>query len=310
MMKLLIQRAALFLFISIVHSLPDFSCICEKNNTNACARTYSCHLNSTIDFTSTEAPDWVTVAEETLFVNTINDALSGELRPPFFSMGRMTWDATIACDDENGQLRWHHQINECRFSSKTNETVEKRRRHGWASLGFHPFGTQPGTWLTQILGEIDDANAGKDTQLMEAKCANTGLYVHVSYINASEPYDPRFSPAGGWGVLYAGAREYLVGDAGVPSYRTDNDLINNGVSLDCTGYDTTGQPCKQPDCMEPANITHYNCPAGVSWAGVGALNCSRTYKANQVVESGATRSKALLSIMGAGVLACALGFGI
>lgn len=297
------QAASVLLLISAAHSLPDFSCICEKQNQNACARTYSCRLNNTINFNSDKPPSWVTAAEEGLFNNTINDALNGELRPPFFTLGRMTWEATIACDDEDGQLRWHHHINECRFG--TNAT-EKRRMHGWANLGFHPLGTQKGTWLTQILGEIADINGTSDTQLTQGSCSNTGLFVHLSYINASEPYDPRFSPAGDWGVLYNGEHVYPVGAAGVPSYRTDNDLIDNGVALDCTGYDTTGFTCTSPGCVEPANITQYRCPAGVDGFPVGAANCSRAYQANVALESAGARLRDFSALGLAAVVAYAV----
>lgn len=305
------RRAVFSIIISTASCLPDFSCICEKQNLNACAKTYSCRLNSTLDLSATEAPTWVTTTEQSLFLNTVDDAKDGQLRPPFFFLGRMTWEAKLACSDGDGELQWYPGVDQCQYGTKTsatgtNSTTERRVYHGWASLGFHPLGTEPGTWLTQILGEIKDPD-DSDRALMQATCANTGLYVSVSYINASQPYDPRFTSAGRWGVLYAGSHVYPVGSQGVPSYRTDNDLIDNGVSLDCTGYDTTGTLCKQPNCLEPANLTQYQCPAGVNEFPVGAANCSRTYTADSLAESESSSSQALLSLLIAGLLASTFG---
>lgn len=299
------------IIISTASCLPDFSCICEKQNLNACAKTYSCRLNSTLDLSAAEAPTWVTSTEESLFRNTINDAKNSLLRPQFFALGRMTWEAKLACSDDDGQLQWYPGVDQCQYGTRTNatgtnSTTERRMYHGWASLGFHPLGREPGTWLTQILGEIEDPD-DSDKALLRATCANTGLYVSVSYINASEPYDPRFTSAGRWGVLYAGSHAYPVGSQGVPSYRTDNDLIENGVSLDCVGYDTTGTVCKQPSCTEPANLTHYQCPAGLNGFPVGSANCSRTYMVNSLAESSTTRSQAQLSLVTAGLLVSTFG---
>ncbi|OIW34902.1 hypothetical protein CONLIGDRAFT_675854 [Coniochaeta ligniaria NRRL 30616] len=286
-------QLALLALLPLSHALPDFSCICESHNLNGCSKAYSCRLNSTIDFYKTPVPDWVTDAEEALFVNTIDDAVNGLLRPPFFSLGRMTWEATIACDSDDsadGELAWFQQLSQCQRPTVTvgNVTRARRRYHGWASLGFHPLvgtgGKQPGgTWLTQIMGEIDDPDADDDRvggELARAGCADTGLYVSVDYINATQPYDPRFEPAGNWGMLYlhSGGRTYPVGERGVPSYRTDGDLVENGVVLNCTGYDTSGRPCVEPRCFEPANVRHYGCEVGRN-ASVGAGECRRRYVA-------------------------------
>ncbi|KAH8905390.1 hypothetical protein BR93DRAFT_929644 [Coniochaeta sp. PMI_546] len=299
---------------SLIHALPDFSCICESHNLNACSKSYSCRLNSTIDFYKATVPDWVTDAEEALFVNTLDDAINGLLRPPFLSLGRMTWEATMACDDDKGDLAWYPQLSQCQATFTVDNVTEPRRRyHGWASLGFHPLGSQPGTWLTQIIGEIADAEGDDDSHLARARCANTGLYVSVDYINATQPYDPRFSPAGHWGMLYLYGNEhvYPVGAQGVPSYMTDGDLIDNGVYLNCTGYDTTGRVCAEPSCFEPANLTHYDCPAGKN-TSVGAGNCARRYASTAGEDSGAVMGKgsvALVWVWIAGLLAVAVGFG-
>lgn len=267
----------------LTHALADFSCICEPANLNGCSRSYSCRLNSTIELYNTAVPAWVADPEEALFVNTIDDAVNGLLSPPFLSLGRMTWEAAVACDDDEGELRWNHQLTQCGSTTiaSGNVTTQRRRYHGWASLGFHPLGNQPGTWLTQILGEISEPDDTGDGHLARATCASTGLYVSVDYINATRPYDPRFGPPGHWGMLYLSGPDdvYPVGAVGVPSYRTDGDLIENGVDLNCTGYDTTGRVCAEPECVEPVNVTHYECPAGQGMGGVSAANCSRKYGA-------------------------------
>lgn len=309
---LLSRRLVVLSLFSLAHALPDFSCICESHNLNGCSKSYSCRLNSTIDFYKAPVPDWVTDAEEALFVNTIDDAVNGLLRPPFFSLGRMTWEAVVACDDENGELAWLPQLTQCQATRTVgNVTVPRRRYHGWANLGFHPLGNQPGTWLTQILGEIEDPDGDADSHFARARCADSGLYVSVDYINATQPYDPRFSPGGHWGMLYlyANTHVYPVGSQGVPSYRTDGDMVENGVYLNCTGYDTTGRACTEPNCFEPANVTHYDCPLGKN-ASVGPENCARRY-AVSAEDSGAVIAKGSreLSWVGVGVL-LALGMGL
>jgi len=308
-----LQLLAALSLCSLVHAVADFSCICETRNLNGCSKTYSCRLNSTIDFYKAPVPDWVTDAEETLFINTIDDAVNGLLRPPFFSLGRMTWEATTACDDDNGMLTWYPQQSQCRSSvTRGNVTEPRRRYHGWASLGYHPLGKEPGTWLTQIMGEIRDASGGNDTHLLDARCADTGLYVSVDYINATQPYDPRFSPAGHWGMLYLHSSDlvYPVGAAGVPSYRTDGDLISYGVDLNCTGYDTSGRVCQEPKCFEPANVTHFECPMR-DGTSVGGGNCTRRY-AGVADDSGAgsrTGSSVAWAAV-AGLLAVGIGAGL
>lgn len=298
--------------LSLVHA-GKLTCICEAENLNGCSKSYSCRLNSTIDFYKAPVPDWVTDAEETLFLDTIDDAVNGLLRPPFLTLGRMTWEAVIACDDDDGVLTWYQQQTQCRSTITLGNITEPRRRyHGWASLGFHPLGKQPGTWLTQILAEIEDPVGGNDTQLANARCADTGLYVSVDYINATQPYDPRFSPAGAWGMLYLhdSTRVYPVGAQGVPSYRTDGDLINYGVELNCTGYDTSGRVCQAPKCFEPANITHFKCPVGND-TNVGGGNCSRRY-ANVSDDSGAVavRGNGAVWLGVAGFFALGMAYGI
>lgn len=293
----------------------NFTCICEGHLLNGCSKSYSCRLNSTIDFYKAPVPDWVTDDEETLFLDTIDDAVNGLLRPPFLSLGRMTWEAVVACDDDDGVLTWYPQQTQCRPTDITrgNATEPRRRYHGWASLGFHPLGKEPGTWLTQILAEIEDPVGGvNDTVLARARCADTGLYVSVDYINATQPYDPRFSPAGAWGMLYLheSTRVYPVGAAGVPSYRTDGDLVNYGVDLNCTGYDTSGRVCQEPKCFEPVNVTHYNCPIGND-SNVGGANCSRRY-ATVSDDSGAVivKGHGVVWLGVAGLLALGLAYGI
>jgi hypothetical protein len=304
--------AVLSSFLSLVRA-ANFNCICEAENLNGCSRSYSCRLNSTIDYNAT-VPDWVTDAEEALFINTIDDAVNGLLRPPFFSLGRMTWEAAIACDDDDGVLTWYPQQSQCRatLTREDNVTESRRRYHGWASLGFHPMGKEPGTWLTQIMGEIDDPDGDGDSHLVSATCADTGLYVSVDYINATQPYDPRFSPAGGWGMLYlhSSNRVYPVGAQGVPSYRTDGDLINYGVDLNCTGFDTSGRVCQEPKCFQPANITHFKCPVGTNTT-VGGANCSRRY-AGVADDSGAMEIKGngVVWLLVAGLLVLGVASGI
>jgi hypothetical protein len=310
MLSAVVRCVVALSLVAIVHAGvgTNLTCICEARNLNGCSRGYSCRLNSTIDFYKATVPDWVTDAEETLFINTIDDAVNGLLRPPFHTLGRMTWEGSIACDDDNGMLAWYPQQSLCPSTiTRGNVTEPRRRYHGWASLGFHPLGKEPGTWLTQILSEIRDPSGINDTHLLDARCADTGLYVSVDYINATQPYDPRFSSMGSWGMLYlqTGGHAYPVGADGVPSYRTDGDLINYGIDLNCTGYDTSGRVCQEPKCFEPPDVTHFDCP--IRNTTVGGGNCTRRYAAvgdDSGAESVGTGSMALL--VTSGLLAVAL----
>ncbi|KAK1769681.1 hypothetical protein QBC33DRAFT_331566 [Phialemonium atrogriseum] len=270
-----VAAVVLFIFLLAASALPDYSCVCEKANINACSRSYSCRLNSSISFDSPPIPEWVTDKEKALFADTITQAKNGSLRPPVFDLGQLTWQSKLACDYNNGK-KWYQTTNGCQSSNKTGKPS---RHHGWASLGFHPLGTASGTWLTQILGEID--NPDGDERFMNASCASTGLFINLTYINATPPYDPRFSPAASWGFLYR-SNTYAMGSDGVPSYRTDQDLIANGVDINCTGFGQTGQPCESPHCLEPPNFAHYDCPATNS-GSVGSGNCWRSYQQDSSV---------------------------
>ena len=260
----------LFSLLSPTLALPDFSCVCETYNLNACSRAYSCRLNSSISFDDHPVPSWVTGKEEALFAATISQATSGVLRPSIFQYGRLTWESKVACD-LSGQVSWAQSAQECQLEA--GKTGNASRYHGWATVGFHPLGQAPGTWLTQILGEVNNTNG--DPNFTNATCASSGLYVNLTYVNDTEPYDPRFSPRGFWGFLDR-FHTYATGQDGVPSYKTDRDLISHGVDVNCTGYDQSGLPCNEPSCTEPPLLAHYDCPATNS-GSVGAQNCWRSY---------------------------------
>jgi hypothetical protein len=285
----------LHLLLLRVLALPDYTCICEKYNINGCSRTYSCRLNQSISFGSPPVPTWVTDKETTLFAETIEQAKNGSLRPPIFDLGRLTWEARLACDDDvGGRKRWHLSNIGCNVPAVNTTVVGTSRLTGWASLGFHPLGTAGGTWLTQILGQVN--NPDGDPSFLNARCANTGLFINLTYINATEPYDPRFSPNGFWGTLLR-SRTYPVGSDGVPSYRTDRDMIANGVNLNCSSYDQTGLVCKSPQCLEPPLVSHYACPATNS-GYVGSLNCSRTYSESSA-SSRSSRHELIMGVLSA-----------
>lgn len=158
---------------------------------------------------------------------------------------------------------------------------------GYASLGFHPLGTENGTWLTQILAEISYVGG-----VVDYVCTWTGLYMQLTKINDTTPRDSRFES------INVNPNYGPVSGPGVPSFRTDNDLIAHGVVLNCTAWALSEGGCqnfseprysgdRNPEnytCYPQLLVNHFDCPATNS-GYVGLDNCTRA-----IVWSGSTGS--------------------
>ncbi|KAH8888000.1 hypothetical protein GQ53DRAFT_826572 [Thozetella sp. PMI_491] len=251
-------------------------CIIEISGRNACDRNTSLRFTPEVSFDNPPTPSWVTDAETRLFEQTIGEAQAGRLHPFDSEIWRnytspdswqdilYAWLPTEACDGENNTKMW----NDRGCGSINNG--------GWMTglgmLGFHPLGTENGTWLTQILGEV--LNPG---DLREAVCAGTGLYINLTKINDSRPLDSRFQ-AFNEDPAYADALGIDLGPF-VGSYRTDGDLIAHGIDLNCTiyGWDRGGIcDIQQGDPFCKPRVTHYDCPATNS-GHLSFENCSLSY---------------------------------
>jgi hypothetical protein len=208
-----------------------------------------CHLNSSIvitDNVSQNTPSWVTPDLTKLVVDTVDQASAGNISDVF--------TPSMICDYGNGP-QW---VDFCSVNAGGFLT-------GFALLGFHPHGNHSGTWLTQIIGQISNA----DTYLEHYSCPPTAdeFYVTISKVNDSAPYDVIFrtEPTGV-----------------VRSLRTDNDLLVNGVDLQCSRsantsvYNIARFDCSQPDfaknyssfCFdESANVTYTSgSNPGIDWS--------------------------------------------
>lgn len=142
--------AALFLFIETLSASVSLNskCICLPP-VNACSQSYRCNLNSTIYTSSQSVPSWVTPPIRDLVLATIDRVKNGTLTD---------FDATMACDGSDGTKVW---ANDCSVNGGGYLT-------GYGSLGFQPFGNHSGTWLTQILGQVEDPTG--DPWLNSAIC--------------------------------------------------------------------------------------------------------------------------------------------
>lgn len=216
--------AALFLFIETLSASVSLNskCICLPP-VNACSQSYRCNLNSTIYTSSQSVPSWVTPPIRDLVLATIDRVKNGTLTD---------FDATMACDGSDGTKVW---ANDCSVNGGGYLT-------GYGSLGFQPFGNHSGTWLTQILGQVEDPTG--DPWLNSAICPGE-LYVTITYINDTHPYDSM-----GFNVLTS------VQEAPADSpfnQRTDNDLIARGYDMVCF------KP--NPSSYNDNELVHFNCPS-------------------------------------------------
>lgn len=162
-----------------------------------------CDLHSSVyqSFLLSDTPQWVTAGIKTLISNTINEAQAGNLS------GFVA--ASMSCDNGGGQI-WASgcSVNAGGFLA------------GYLSLGYHPFDNKSGTYLTQVLAQVVPRN------VYDFSCASTQPYITVTFINDSLPYDLN--------GFDRGAVADKVQEAGVvPSLRTDNDLLNNGIDTNC-----------------------------------------------------------------------------
>jgi hypothetical protein len=248
----------------------DAMCIIEASSINACERNGSFRLNSNVSFDGAKvAPAWVTSAEINLFDQTIQEAKAGVLRPSWFYVPASNrriwaWIASQACDGGPDTKIWGDR--------GCGSVYYSGRLTGLAMLGFHPLGTESGTWLTQILGEI--LNPDGNAYFRNPVCAGTGLYTRLTKINDSIPWDPRFESRDdqdwAWPL-----------DPRVPGYHTDNDLIANGVQLTCNNsHYISCHDLPDYSCDPGPPLIHSACPATNS-GHVGVDNCLITYTAQK-----------------------------
>ncbi|KAH8585754.1 hypothetical protein B0O99DRAFT_109932 [Bisporella sp. PMI_857] len=123
----------------------------------------------------------------------------------------------------------------------------------FAHIGFHFFGDAPGTWLTQILGQVK--NGDYYTANVPENCPESGFYVSIIYINATT-----FRDYAGIDLVTPGqtAAQFAAEDL---AFRTDNNIIEHGYDLFCDSQNRT----YYIDCL--ANYTHaYNEPDDYSYA--------------------------------------------
>jgi hypothetical protein len=187
-----------------------------------------CHLNSSISTTS-YIPSWVTPNVTILFDSTYQQAMNNTL---ISSTNSGYFEAGMACNfDAGAQPHWADYCDTYDGSGPYYFT-------GYASLGFHPFGTAPGLWLTQILAPFGQENLGP------SGCPELDFYVNITLINGNaQVYD--------W-VLNLVVPEH-IGPPGYPAIMTDNALLADGIDLNCNNLLSVNSyappvPSKHVDC--------------------------------------------------------------
>ncbi|KAF2679225.1 hypothetical protein K458DRAFT_461368 [Lentithecium fluviatile CBS 122367] len=236
-MRSLISLPVVVLISSSVNGLIIGSkCICLPAE-NACSQQNRCNLNTTIfpsNSSVPKTPAWVVPAISSLVSNTLARAKNGtisqapllgnEYSQPSTPYGTQ-FQAGMTCANETHGVMWATSCGERSISYKEFMT-------GYAMLGAHPLGTEPGTWLTQIIMPVADTPLDPwgypYTGGFVASCIAADAYINIDKINDDQPLDIWKQKVSGYPWV---APTTAVG------WRTDNDLRKNGLNTDCGHFD-------------------------------------------------------------------------
>jgi hypothetical protein len=196
---------------------------------NACTQDLRCHLNETLFTPAPPAiPSWVPANLTKLVSSTLQDAKAGTLgNTPVIGLEDLSgtryglsWYAGMTCSNSTHGTMWAVSCGERSGLYNTNFGS------GYASLGFHPLGLEPGTWLTQILMPVVDTPGY--TGGFVASCVAAEAYINIDKISDNTPLDL-------WEQRMAGYP--TVSAKQVVAWRTDNDLLKNGLKTRCRHFD-------------------------------------------------------------------------
>jgi hypothetical protein len=205
---------------------------------NTCYKSYRCRLDESIIHNDQRPPSWANEYLQALFANTIAQAKNGSL-----SMGGTgRFQPEMVCWDSPTRPGWYYQRSSKEAGCQT----------AWGNLGYHPFGTEAGIWLTLIAG-----NGTGDIPL-EADA----FYVSITRVSERRIYMDAYE-------RYDSAKDYLTyrapGNTPFTPLRTDNDMEANGHDIACCNPGSICYPFQVPGTRssDPFNtnftLTHVGC---------------------------------------------------
>jgi hypothetical protein len=182
---------------------------------------------------SSPIPSWVNSSTQTLFSQTIEKAQNGTLTNIYDFWGNLqpqpyrTWAANMVAQDT-----W-------RTSTSLYDKGRNGSFTGYANLGFHPFGDFPGTWLTQIIGQVAIASDN------EWRLRNdTEMWTSIVKINDTSPCCKDLFCNSSIITPSPLVKDCLLDD------RTDTDMILHGFENDCRWATQVPKPSPR----------HFDCP--------------------------------------------------
>src|ERR1700760_1445750 len=234
---------------------------------NSCASN-RCRLNETIS-ENTPVPSWVGKPHRELVEQTISgtraqlqDNISTEIARSYYGQ---------VCFNSTGGLHW--------AAARYYDAADEACFSGYAAAGYHPFGTQPGFWLTQIMALTDSftnwMNGGNHSLV-------DGFYVNITKLSDIVPGEAIFdlvSSLDEWQQRYDYYRRPNVSLYSKPEIsrnRTDQDLIARGFDYKCCSvYRKTSLgdlKCQNysllhQDCSTPLTELGRNATMSGTWAG-------------------------------------------
>lgn len=202
---------------------------------NTCTQDVRCRLNDTI-LENTPIPSWFGPQHQDLVERTLQDTRdsiqNSSTRIATFGLGQVCFDPTYM----QGQMDWW------RYGWSASDTLQCFT--GYASAGYHPFGTKPGYWLTQIMGLTNPLTGWNDGITKHSLV--DGFYVNITKISDITPIEKYFDTVSTLSEWELRSQQFLkpatpYGDPAESRNRTDQDLIANGFDYKCCSkYNTTG----------------------------------------------------------------------
>lgn len=237
---------------------PKILAFDEIDHKNGLDRTNGrCRLNESIS-ENMPVPGWVTKQHQDLMEKTITEFHNKTPRSTYSIVPDQARSMGRVCKySKSGALGWD-----------TAELVLFEQQDcipGYLSFGFHPFGKEPGYWLTQIMAMSTPTD--KWLNYRTDRSLVGGFFVNITKINDDYPVDGRFETLRPPTQLkdLQGESTYRHGNS---SFRTDQDLVLRGFDYECCNkYRQIGdnKPPRYYRC-DNTSYAHQRCIPGITAA--------------------------------------------
>ncbi|KAF2669623.1 hypothetical protein BT63DRAFT_264880 [Microthyrium microscopicum] len=222
---------------------------------NSCDHRKRCRLNETISEKSTE-PFWFKKEHQDLVDDTLAEARHSQ--QTMWNYGRVCYNST----NQLSQLKW----TDARYPNEMDLPCFT----GYLSYGYHPFGTESGTWLTIIMGlttSLTNWFDGSTHSLVD------GFYVNITKINDKAPlefqadlYPSVESWQTDWQTIQI-LQNPKMGEhppSSRSNRRTDQDLIVRGFDYRCCSERQPEDDSKAYRKCLNYTMVHHECIPGMS----------------------------------------------